>query len=152
MGQNIENLDNWILKGPKSEPSCKFWQLGELPTSPSAARLQGSVEGRRLHLARLEAPDYQREESQCARTESMVTLRIDRDVLDWLRAQGKGYQTRINQALRVWYDAVLHEKGMAIQKAAEERAAKKAAAQRTAKKRAAKGAAAKRAPPAKKRA
>ncbi len=75
----------------------------------------------------------------------MVTLRIDRDVLDWLRDQGKGYQTRINQALRVWYDAVLHEKGMAIQKAAEERAAKKAAAQRTAKKRAAKRAAAKRA-------
>lgn len=82
----------------------------------------------------------------------MVTLRIDRDVLDWLRAQGKGYQTRINQALRVWYDAALHEKGMAIQKAAEERAAKKAAAKRTAKKRAAKRAAAKRAPPAKKRA
>ena len=35
----------------------------------------------------------------------IVTLRIDRDVLDWFRAQGKGYQTRINQALRAFYEA-----------------------------------------------
>src|SRR5208282_3722769 len=35
----------------------------------------------------------------------IVTLRIDRDVLDWLRAQGPGYQTRINQVLRAFYEA-----------------------------------------------
>ena len=29
-----------------------------------------------------------------------VTLRLDADVLDWLRTQGKGYQTRINFLLR----------------------------------------------------
>jgi uncharacterized protein (DUF4415 family) len=29
-----------------------------------------------------------------------TTVRIDADVLAWLRAQGKGYQTRINQILR----------------------------------------------------
>lgn len=29
-----------------------------------------------------------------------VTLRLDADVLDWFRAQGAGYQTRLNQALR----------------------------------------------------
>lgn len=29
-----------------------------------------------------------------------VTLRIDADVLAWLKAQGKGYQTRINGILR----------------------------------------------------
>jgi uncharacterized protein (DUF4415 family) len=34
-----------------------------------------------------------------------VTLRLDRDLLDYLRAQGKGYQTLINQVLRAWYDA-----------------------------------------------
>jgi uncharacterized protein (DUF4415 family) len=34
-----------------------------------------------------------------------VTLRIDRDVLEWLRSQGKGYQTLINQVLRAWYEA-----------------------------------------------
>jgi uncharacterized protein (DUF4415 family) len=35
----------------------------------------------------------------------IITLRLDTDVLDWFRAQGKGYQTRINLALRVFYEA-----------------------------------------------
>ena len=29
-----------------------------------------------------------------------VTLRIDADVLDWVKKQASGYQTRINRALR----------------------------------------------------
>jgi uncharacterized protein (DUF4415 family) len=29
-----------------------------------------------------------------------ITLRIDADVLAWFQKQGRGYQTRINQALR----------------------------------------------------
>lgn len=29
-----------------------------------------------------------------------LTLRIDADVLAWLKSQGRGYQTRINQILR----------------------------------------------------
>jgi uncharacterized protein (DUF4415 family) len=37
----------------------------------------------------------------------VVTLRLDIDVLGWFRAQGKGYQTRINQVLRVWYETEL---------------------------------------------
>ena len=29
-----------------------------------------------------------------------VTIRMDSDVLEWFKNQGKGYQTRINQLLR----------------------------------------------------
>lgn len=36
-----------------------------------------------------------------------VTLRLDADVLDWLKSQGAGYQTRINKFLRA---AMLHSK------------------------------------------
>jgi uncharacterized protein (DUF4415 family) len=36
-----------------------------------------------------------------------VTLRLDRDLLRWFRAQGRGYQTRINAVLRSYY---LHER------------------------------------------
>lgn len=36
-----------------------------------------------------------------------ITARIDRDVLAWLKSQGRGYQTRINAILR---DAMLHDK------------------------------------------
>jgi uncharacterized protein (DUF4415 family) len=35
----------------------------------------------------------------------LVTLRLDRDVLDWFRKAGKGYQTRINAVLRAYKNA-----------------------------------------------
>ena len=34
-----------------------------------------------------------------------VSLRIDADVLEWFKAQGPGYQTRINAVLRAFKDA-----------------------------------------------
>jgi uncharacterized protein (DUF4415 family) len=30
-----------------------------------------------------------------------LTIRLDADVLAWLKAQGRGYQTRINRILRI---------------------------------------------------
>jgi len=35
----------------------------------------------------------------------LVSLRVDSDVLDWFRRQGKGYQTRINAILRAYVQA-----------------------------------------------
>lgn len=34
-----------------------------------------------------------------------VTVRLDNDVLTWLKSQGRGYQTRINAILRAYYEA-----------------------------------------------
>lgn len=34
-----------------------------------------------------------------------ISLRLDADVLDWFRARGAGYQTRINAVLRAYMDA-----------------------------------------------
>ena len=42
---------------------------------------------------------------------AQLTLRLDRDVLDWFRKQGRGYQTRINALLRAYMLA--HRKGAA---------------------------------------
>jgi uncharacterized protein (DUF4415 family) len=36
---------------------------------------------------------------------SSVSLRIDADVLQWFKARGAGYQTRINAVLRAYRDA-----------------------------------------------
>ena len=33
---------------------------------------------------------------------AQLTLRLDRDVLEWFRRQGRGYQTRINSLLRAY--------------------------------------------------
>ena len=34
-----------------------------------------------------------------------ITIRLDADVLKWYRAQGEGYQTRINALLRAYMEA-----------------------------------------------
>lgn len=34
-----------------------------------------------------------------------ISLRLDQDVLEWFKAQGAGYQTRINSVLRAFRDA-----------------------------------------------
>jgi uncharacterized protein (DUF4415 family) len=36
-----------------------------------------------------------------------IALRVDADVLSWFKAQGPGYQTRINAVLRAFRDASL---------------------------------------------
>ncbi len=36
---------------------------------------------------------------------AQVTLRVDRDVLEWFKQQGHGYQTRINALLRAYMEA-----------------------------------------------
>lgn len=38
-----------------------------------------------------------------------VTMRIDADILDWLRSKGAGYQTRANRILR---EAMLSERNL----------------------------------------
>lgn len=40
-----------------------------------------------------------------------ITIRLDADVLDWLRKQGRGYQTRINKLLRSYMRASMQRTG-----------------------------------------
>lgn len=37
-----------------------------------------------------------------SKKKTQVTLRIDNDVLEWFKSQGKGYQTKINSLLRAY--------------------------------------------------
>ena len=59
------------------------------------ARLRASAEGEKVSLDLIpEWPKYYKPLKQ------PVTLRLDADVLAWFKKQGRGYQTRINRALR----------------------------------------------------
>jgi uncharacterized protein (DUF4415 family) len=40
-------------------------------------------------------------------SKTSISLRVDADVLEWFKAQGRGYQTRINAVLRAFRDASL---------------------------------------------
>lgn len=36
---------------------------------------------------------------------TLLSLRVDSDVVEWFRAQGRGYQSRMNALLRAYMDA-----------------------------------------------
>jgi uncharacterized protein (DUF4415 family) len=38
-------------------------------------------------------------------SKKQVTMRIDADVLDWFKARGKGYQTRMNAVLKAFMES-----------------------------------------------
>ena len=40
---------------------------------------------------------------------AVLNMRVDRDVLDYFRQTGKGYQTRINAVLRSYVERMRHE-------------------------------------------
>jgi uncharacterized protein (DUF4415 family) len=59
------------------------------------ARLQASADGGQL------PPDVVRDWPKYYKAlKKPITLRLDADVLAWFKRQGRGYQTRINHALR----------------------------------------------------
>lgn len=41
---------------------------------------------------------------------TLLSLRIDADVVGWFKGQGQGYQTRINAALREYVERHQHER------------------------------------------
>ncbi len=40
---------------------------------------------------------------------TQLTLRIDSDVVEWFKSQGRGYQTRINELLRAYMEVHINQ-------------------------------------------
>jgi uncharacterized protein (DUF4415 family) len=51
---------------------------------------------------------FRHAEVRMPKAKQMVSLRLDSDVLDWFKRQGKGYQTRVNAVLRAYIEAHKH--------------------------------------------
>ncbi len=49
--------------------------------------------------------DIVRQGLSAAPRKAAISLRLDADVLDWFKAQGGGYQTRMNAVLRAYMEA-----------------------------------------------
>jgi uncharacterized protein (DUF4415 family) len=58
----------------------------------------------------VDAPDFWENAVLVIPSKHMVCLRLDRDILDWFRSQGKGYQTRMNAVLRAYMEAQIKAK------------------------------------------
>ena len=78
-----------------SKPSRTGWQR---MADPYDEKIDTS------EIPELDAAFFQRAELRVP-AKHPVTLRIDEDVLVWFKAQGKGYQTRINKLLRQYMES-----------------------------------------------
>ena len=76
---------------------------GEVKTDWKAAAKTPLPSGRDADDA-MEEIDWLTTELPKPQRKGHMTLRIDSDVLAWFRAQGKGYQSRINAILRRYYE------------------------------------------------
>ncbi len=70
---------------------------GVLPRAEAAAAAASEVAEIVRGIARKGLPVSNRK--------AAISLRLDPEVLDWFRAQGPGYQTRINAVLRAYMEA-----------------------------------------------
>ena len=52
------------------------------------------------------------------RRKTQLTIRLDHDVVDWYKSQGRGYQTRINSLLRAYMEAHKEHQGQSNQPSA----------------------------------
>ena len=89
------------VKQPSSSMKSKTdWprlKSGAKPATPTEEHPDADI----LHIVR----GVVRRGLQPLPSKASISLRVDQDVLQWFKAQGPGYQTRINTVLRAFRDA-----------------------------------------------
>ncbi len=89
-----ESMENDDTKRYSKDELVEMRNSGEyMPVRPDAVTIE------------LDASFWERAKVVMPSAKSSVHLRVDSDVLDWFRAQGKGHLTRINAVLRSYVDA-----------------------------------------------
>jgi uncharacterized protein (DUF4415 family) len=76
--------------------------------NPKKLRQLTAAEARRINTAPIDYSDipplsdefFAKARANWPPVKNQLTIRLDADVLAWLKARGKGYQTRINRILR----------------------------------------------------
>ena len=81
----------------KSKTDWARLRAPTLPGKPTAEHPEADVK----HIVR----GMVRRGLQPLPSKASISLRVDQDVLEWFKAQGPGYQTRINTVLRAFRDA-----------------------------------------------
>ena len=56
-------------------------------------------------ISELDVNFFRNAELRLPRPKRMVSIRLDEDILSWFKRRGKGYQTKINQVLKIYIKA-----------------------------------------------
>src|SRR3954451_10748877 len=98
MSKRSEN----IVKRTATELSARR-KRGETKVDWKAAAKKALPEGADPDDA-MEQIDWSTTELPAPTRKQHTTLRLDSDMLEWFRAQGRGYQTKINAILRSYFE------------------------------------------------
>ena len=60
-------------------------------------------------IPELDESFWEKAELRMPENKERITVRIDHDIVEWLKEQGPGYQTRMNAILRSYYEAHKNE-------------------------------------------
>jgi uncharacterized protein (DUF4415 family) len=82
---------------PKSRTDWPRLEARAKPASPTTEHPEADIR----HIVR----GVVRRGLQPLPAKASISIRVDQDVLEWFKAQGPGYQTRINTVLRAFRDA-----------------------------------------------
>ena len=80
-----------IQRGITADPDNPEWTAEDFAAARPAAEVVPAIVA--AHARRTRGP-------QKAPTKALVSLRLDQDLLDQLKAEGPGWQTRVNAMLR----------------------------------------------------
>ena len=90
-----------MRKRSSSKTSRTDWRRVRALSDGDIAKTPGHPVAAMTHIVR----GIARRGLEPVKAKTSVSLRIDADVLEWFKAQGRGYQTRINLILRAFKDA-----------------------------------------------
>lgn len=103
LGELDDGLDTDIRSYTVEEVRAMY-RAGLGKTRPDAEEIE--LDDSFWDNARWQAPLFPPEPP--APRKASVHLRLDQDVLDWFRAQGKGHLTRMNAVLRAYFESQRH--------------------------------------------
>jgi uncharacterized protein (DUF4415 family) len=97
MGKKSENIVTYTADELKAMQAA-----GETRSDWAKAAAQPLPDGSDPDDA-MEEIDWATTELPVRRRKAHASLRLDADMLDWFKAQGRGYQTKINAILRSYF-------------------------------------------------
>lgn len=85
----------------RSEKKTNWNRTDKLPDSAIRRAIRSDPDA----APELDAAWFKRAKIVLPQPKKAVSIRLDCDVMEWFRRQGRGYQTRINAVLRSYVDA-----------------------------------------------
>jgi uncharacterized protein (DUF4415 family) len=99
--RNRKSTTERSIRARNSEPRTDWKRLDKRKDSDVRRAIRSDPDA----APELDGAWFRRAKLVVPEPKQAVSIRLDRDVMEWFRRQGRGYQTRINAVLRTYVEA-----------------------------------------------